>query len=289
MNSPRQALALGVKRFFQVLLFCLAAIFLVKFVLVPGAAQSTRERELEDKIPKHLPIKVKIKKEKEKAFKDSKNEKWLRDFELEITNTGEKPIYFLSLSITMPELTMPDGNHVGLVVHYGRGELIDIETKAGPDDIPIKSGETYAYSFPDIQVVSWEDFRQRDNAPDPKKLILKFQALSFGDGTGFLGSTGIAMPQAPDAKSSLKRCEPELNLTDPGGMKVEPVSWRTWPAMFSTDDLPAIFLLANFLSTGSPRPTSRKLNPRPDTCCSGSGCFRSKLYGEIVFAEVKTH
>lgn len=33
-----------------------------------------QERFLEDKIPKHLPIKVKIKKEKEKTFKDSKND-----------------------------------------------------------------------------------------------------------------------------------------------------------------------------------------------------------------------
>jgi hypothetical protein len=243
MNSP---LAFGVKRFFQVLLCCLAVLFLVRVVLVPSTAQSTGERELEDRIPKHLPIKVKIKKEKEKAFKDLKNEKWLRDFQLEITNTGDKPIYFISLSITMPELTMPDGNNVGLVVHYGRGQLIDIETKAGPDDIPIKPGETYVYSFPDIQVVSWDNFRQRDNAPDPKKLILRFQALSFGDGTGFLGSTGIAMPQAPDAKSSLKRCEPELNLTDPGGMNVKQASWRSWPTMFSTNGSPAIFLLANF-------------------------------------------
>ena len=88
MNSPREALALGAKRFLQVSLCCLAVIFLVRVVLVPSIAQSTEERELEDKIPKHLPIKVKIKKEKEKAFKDLKNEKWLRDFELEITNTG---------------------------------------------------------------------------------------------------------------------------------------------------------------------------------------------------------
>jgi hypothetical protein len=53
------------------------------------------ERQLEDAIPKHVPIKVKIKAEKEKAFKDLHNEKWLRDLEIEVTNTGTKPIYFL--------------------------------------------------------------------------------------------------------------------------------------------------------------------------------------------------
>src|SRR5215212_6769466 len=138
MNSPREALTLGVKRFFQVSLCCLAVIFLVRGVLVPSTAQSSKERELQDKIPKHLPIKVKIKKEKEKAFKDLKNEKWLRDFELEITNTGDKPIYFLSLWISLPGITAPNGYEMGFPIRYGRGQLIDIEVKAGPDDIPIK-------------------------------------------------------------------------------------------------------------------------------------------------------
>lgn len=94
-----------------VLLFsfaCLGLIFLISGRLSSSTAQS-EERVLEDTIPKHLPIKVKLKKEKEKAFKDAKNEKWLRDFELEVTNTGDKPIYFLHLSIELPEITIPNG------------------------------------------------------------------------------------------------------------------------------------------------------------------------------------
>src|SRR5687767_15898161 len=38
------------------------------------------ERELEDQLPKHLPIKIKIKSDREKGFKDLKNESWARDF-----------------------------------------------------------------------------------------------------------------------------------------------------------------------------------------------------------------
>jgi hypothetical protein len=41
----------------------------------------------------------KLKKEKEESFKDLKNEKWLREFELEVTNTGDKPIYFLYIML----------------------------------------------------------------------------------------------------------------------------------------------------------------------------------------------
>jgi hypothetical protein len=247
-----------------------------------GSPSSTEERELKDTIPKHLPIKVKIKKEKEKAFKDLKNEKWVRDFELEVTNTGDKPIYFLSLSLSLPDVKAPDGNNMGFSLHYGRSALGSIETKAGPDDIPIKPGETYVFSFPDIVIESWERFRQREKKPDAKKVILRFQILSFGDATGFMRSDGIAVPHAPDERSSLDRCEPEPKLIDSGGVKVQQASWRAQPTRYSIDELPAKFLLANFLST-EPKPTSLKLNLQPQTCCPGNGCFRSKPYVSSCF------
>src|SRR5438552_12945368 len=40
--------------------------------------EEPKERVLEDKIPKHVPIKIKIRTEKEKAFKDLKNANWHR-------------------------------------------------------------------------------------------------------------------------------------------------------------------------------------------------------------------
>jgi hypothetical protein len=52
-----------------------------------SSAASQDERVFEDKIPSHIPIKIKIKKEKEKSFKDLRNEKWLSEFEIEVTNT----------------------------------------------------------------------------------------------------------------------------------------------------------------------------------------------------------
>jgi hypothetical protein len=214
MKPQLKTFVVGNKRLLQFLLIFCASIFLMKGMITPSVAQAQEERELEDKIPKHLPIKVKIK--KEKAFKDLKNEKWVRDFQLEITNTGNKPIYFLSLSITLPELTAPDGKNIGLVVHYGRGQLINIENKATRDDIPIMPGETYEFSFPSIVVESWEGFRHREKKPDPKKLILRFQALSFGDGTGFLGRNGMTVPSLPNESSGLDRCESESRLNDSG-------------------------------------------------------------------------
>jgi hypothetical protein len=262
---------------------CLTAMFLINGTLAPSIAQSPEERELKDTIPKHLPIKVKIKKEKEKAFRDLKNEKWMRDFELEVTNTGDKPIYLLHMLLILPEITAPDGINVGFLLHYGRRELGDIETKAGPDDIPIKPGETYVFSFPEIKVESWERFKRRENRPDPKKLILHFQILSFGDGTGFVGNDGKPIPHAPNNRSSLDRCGPEQNLIDSAVMEVQQASWRTQPTRYSIDDLPAKFLLANFLSTESSKLPSLNFNLQPQTCCPGNGCFRSKPYVSSCF------
>lgn len=65
------------------------------FAPAPARAQNaTATRSFHDLIPKHLPIKIKLKTEKEKDFLDIKNPQWLRNFVLEVRNTGHKPIYF---------------------------------------------------------------------------------------------------------------------------------------------------------------------------------------------------
>jgi hypothetical protein len=278
MNPPHTPAVLR-KRLFLFFLIFLASILLLKGISTPSTAQSSEERELIDEIPKHLPIKVKLKKEKEKAFKDLKNEKWLRDLQLEITNTGDKPIYFLSLSISLPDITGPGGFNMGFTIHYGRSELIRIETKAEPDDVPIKPGETYIYSFSELRVMNWARFRQRENKPDAKKLRMRFQVLSFGDRTGFWGNDGMAVPRPPNAGSSMGRCEDKPNLNDPGGFKGQHASRRSWPVTVSMNDLPARSLLANFLSTKSSHAVSPKANPQPDLCCMDFWRWQSSTRG----------
>jgi hypothetical protein len=93
MNTKSLTLAVRVLLFLTI---SFVAVFSFK-VFTPSRAQNADERELEDKIPKHVPIKVKIKSEKETSFRDLANPKWIRDFELDITNTSDKPIYFLEL------------------------------------------------------------------------------------------------------------------------------------------------------------------------------------------------
>src|ERR1044071_4869946 len=58
-----------------------------EFAELRSQASPQEEREFKDEIPKHVPIKFKLKAEKEKKFKDLGNPDWYRDFELEETNT----------------------------------------------------------------------------------------------------------------------------------------------------------------------------------------------------------
>ena len=150
------------------------------------------ERRIEDLIPKHVPIKIKIKKEKEAGFKDLNNEKWAREFELEVTNTGTKPIYSLYFHVET-DVTSARGSRVMFPLHYGRDELGDVRTKAEPTDVPIKPGESVSLDIHPGILNAWDYYRKKENRPLPKRLEVKFQFLSFGDGTGYVGTGATAL------------------------------------------------------------------------------------------------
>jgi hypothetical protein len=153
------------------------------------------KRQLENLIPKHIPLRVKIKKEKEESFNDLSNDKWARDFELEVTNTGEKPIYELYMLLWLPEIKAGGGYNVCFPLSYGRPELGDLRVKATPDDIPIQPGETIVLKIHPGNAEGFEIGQKEENRPQPKRVQLKFQILSFGDGTGYGADEGVALPR----------------------------------------------------------------------------------------------
>ena len=188
------------RRFASLKVLLLLAIFTVASVtfcfklLTPSLAQNNEEREIEDKIPKHQPLKVKLKREKEGKIKDFKNDEWLLDFELEVTNTSERPIYFLDFFVIFPEF-VENGWAKGIPLRYGRMAFIKADTRPLPDDIPIKPGETYTFKIPDQDLQAWAVRKAAGVARNPRKLRFIFSHLSFGDGTGFHGTTGLAYPR----------------------------------------------------------------------------------------------
>ena len=183
-----------------------AIIFSIK-LSGPGLAQDNEEREIENKIPKHLPLKVKLKKEKEHQVKDFNNDQWVRDFELEVTNTSEKPIYFLDMFVLLPEFIGPSGGVRGMPLRYGRMAFIKSATRPLPDDIPIKPGETYTFKIPEMDQIAWYERQAAGPVRNPRKLRLIFSGLSFGDGTGFHGTTGLPSPNKQISQAELDaRC-----------------------------------------------------------------------------------
>jgi hypothetical protein len=149
--------------------------------LNPGQA-----RKLVKQIPKHLPLKLEV--------KNLDKETWVRDLAVEVTNTSNKPIYFLELWLVMPEVISVNGRKVGFTLRYGRMDFVHFTTMAGPDDVPILPGETYAFHISDEQGQGWENQKLAENRPDPVNFELSFTQLSFGDGSGFNGSDAMPYP-----------------------------------------------------------------------------------------------
>jgi len=156
------------------------------------------ERTFEYLIPSHVPIKIKLKKANEKAFKDLQNDKWARDFAIELTNTGAKPIYSIYMLLVLPEVRNRNGVKIVFPLFYGRNELGDTRTKALPEDVPIRPGETYTFTISELQIPVWEQLQREENRPQPKRIQLKLQVLSFGDGTGYIGNDGMRVPRSDD-------------------------------------------------------------------------------------------
>ena len=167
------------------LVLSVVCVLIIASRLSPSSA-ALQERIFENKIPAHLPIKIKIKKEKEQSFKDLKNEKWLREFELEVTNTGDRPIYYLEIVMNTHVQFDGVGPEIVFSLRYGRPELGDIVTKATSDDVPIKPGETHILMVGNATL--WEQGVREKRWPESTKFTAEIQVLSFGDGTGIWGT-----------------------------------------------------------------------------------------------------
>src|SRR5262249_2587763 len=76
---------------------------------------------------------------------------------------------------------------------YGRREMRTLKEPANADDPFLGPGEAYVFSLTAKRV---EGFRKGMSVQqlNPTKYELIIQALSFGDGTGFMGAGGEPFP-----------------------------------------------------------------------------------------------
>jgi hypothetical protein len=158
-------------------------------VAAPG-----QERLLGIGVPSHLPLKVKV--------KNWDSMKWAHDLEVEVTNTSERPIYFLDFYIILPDIKRFTGYAQGFWLAYGRGKLLDFSTPLEADDVPIQPGEKYIFKIPEASAKGWDDLREEQGWPEPTIINLIFQGLNFGDGTGYCdaGGTPVNNTRRPEQK-----------------------------------------------------------------------------------------
>jgi hypothetical protein len=186
----------------------------------PEKRESTTRRLFENRVPEHLPIKVKLRREKERRFRDLENQNWVRDLELEVKNVGEKPIYFLFFYVVIPDAKIGDKPQ-GLSIVYGRTELSDLNNEPTADDVPINPGETKVLMIEDAGLKSWDDQITRRMLPARVRgARLIIQDLIFGDGTGFKSTGGIPVKRdkKPNGGARLR------SMDRYGGVSAPPVT-----------------------------------------------------------------
>ena len=212
------------------------------------------EREVVEKIPKHLPIKFKIK--KPERLKDAGNEDWLGELEVEVTNTGAKPIYYLHISVYLPDVVAPNGHGFGFPLEYGRVELISLSEPVRPDDVPLLPGESVVLKVPAERAELWRQGRAEGDRPNPKKIVLRFNYLNFGDGTGFLGETGKPLPERKERGANVTCPEGDANAVGASSAAHPPRSYFPDIASLATYLPPLAGLVPAFLFSkpASPAP-----------------------------------
>lgn len=233
--------------------------------LTHGATQRPAEggREVEERIPKHLPIKVKVR--KPERLKDGKNEDWLDDAEVEVTNTGTKPIYYLRIHLALPDVLAENGKHYIFPYHYGRIALGDFGEPIQPTDVPIHPGQAVTIRPAEGNISGWKILRGKGRVTSPKRLEFQFQEINHGDGTGFFGRGGARIPTKRQQSSW-----PPVPPRDENGRDVAAASPPTlsFGAAHTASLLlqPPVFMPAAFSS----KPASPTSPAMRDICCQTS-------------------
>lgn len=139
-------------------------------------------------IPQHLPLTVEV--------RNLDKENWLGEFEIEVTNTSEKSIYFLNFHLVFPDTKDSTGAKTSMTLRYGRHELAEFSNSIRAEDTPLKSKESCIIKLPVRSIEGWRKAKVRLNFAEPKIIKLLFQILRFEDGSGYIGTGGIYVTQA---------------------------------------------------------------------------------------------
>jgi hypothetical protein len=178
--------------------FCLTLVTLAG-TFRPGFTQSREGRKIKVRTFTRMPLEV-------KEIRNLQNEDWIRDLEIEVKNISRHPIYFISLTLEFPDVPQPPGPAPtphpetgytpamaapGFGISYGPDRMTDVSQLAGPDDVPLKPGETYVFKVPQSRVLGYESMNRTMNlSPEVwNRIELSFSFICLGDGTGYVGGS----------------------------------------------------------------------------------------------------
>ena len=158
----------------------------------PAAGQGAeRGRAVVISMPARIPLKARVRNAERVA--DPSNGHWMRELEVEVTNKGSKPIYFVSLLLLLPGAKLA-GLQPVYRLRFGSPALASFTSIARPEDVPIAPGESAVIKVPEGEAVVWEKWKARGVATEPQQLVLVLHQLNFGDGTGFAGRDARPLP-----------------------------------------------------------------------------------------------
>ena len=146
----------------------------------PAAAQTLEERQIKIMRPYNHPVAI-------KEIRNLQGRDFIRKLEVEVQNVSNKPIYYVDLDLTFPDIEVRPRTHLGLSLVYGDIRLSHLTQPASPQDEFIPPGGTYVLKviLPECQGFEWH--REDMNFPTAatNHIELRFMEVSFGDGTGY--------------------------------------------------------------------------------------------------------
>ncbi len=166
---------------------------------IANAQDQEGEQRIINKIPKHIPLKVEV------VSGDLNTE--LKNIKIKVTNTGEKPIYYLRLDLNVgDDFKTEDGVELGLTTfRYGKNRMGYFTSVADDEDIPLKPDDFVVFDVPNGQAEAASEYINKRQFKRNPKLVLEFQFIGFGDKTGFFGKTGGIFPSKQKTSKILQK------------------------------------------------------------------------------------
>lgn len=136
--------------------------------------------EIENKLPKSIPLEV--------EFKNFDKENWWHDLEIKVTNTGKKPIYYLSLYLWL-DVVNSEGKRRAAALTFGdtkrwfsssNGEV------AISSDSAIFPNKSHTFKIGENYTKGWDLSKQLGSFVEPSRAELEHGYTNFGDETGIL-------------------------------------------------------------------------------------------------------